>query len=77
LWISHTGKVDSRTWLGAGLAKTWHTLDFLAEEGCLYVADWVNNDQPYSMGICGKRLISIPYSYEINDSPHFNNRNET
>ena len=64
-------------WLGAGLAETWHTLDFLAEEGCLYVADWVNDDQPYLMDIGGKRLVSIPYSYEINDSPHFNNRNGT
>jgi hypothetical protein len=26
-------------WLGSGLAQTWNTLDFLAEEGCLYVAD--------------------------------------
>ena len=38
-------------WLGSGLAETWHTLDFLAEEGCLYVADWVNDDQPYFMDI--------------------------
>jgi peptidoglycan/xylan/chitin deacetylase (PgdA/CDA1 family) len=29
------------------------------------------------MDIGGKQLISIPYSYEINDSPHFNNRNGT
>ena len=64
-------------WLGAGLAETWHTLDYLAEEGCLYVADWVNDDQPYFMDIGGKRLVSIPYSYEINDSPHFQNRNGT
>ena len=58
-------------WLGAGLAETWHTLDYLVEEGCLYVADWVNDDQPYLMDVGGKRLVSIPYSYEINDSPHF------
>jgi allantoinase len=64
-------------WLGSGLAETWHTLDFLAAEGCLYVADWVNDDQPYFMDVGGKRLVSIPYSYEINDSPHFNNRNGT
>ena len=37
-------------WLGAGLAETWHTLDYLVEEGCLYVADWVNDDQPYFDG---------------------------
>jgi allantoinase len=35
-------------WLGAGLAETWHTLDFLAEEGCVYVADWSKDDQPYT-----------------------------
>ena len=64
-------------WLGSGLAETWHTLDFLTEEGCLYVADWVNDDQPYLMDIGGKPLVSIPYSYEINDAPHFNYRNGT
>src|SRR5262249_32363429 len=64
-------------WLGAGLAETWHTLDYLVEEGCLYVADWVNDDQPYLMDVGGKRMVSIPYSYEINDAPHFQYRNGT
>jgi peptidoglycan/xylan/chitin deacetylase (PgdA/CDA1 family) len=56
-------------WLGAGLAETWNTLDLLAEEECRYVADWVNDDQPYLMDLGGKRLVYLPYSYEINDSP--------
>lgn len=56
-------------WLGSALAETWNTLDVLAEEGCLYVSDWVNDDQPYLMDINGKRLVYLPYSYEINDSP--------
>ncbi len=64
-------------WLGSGLAETWHTLDFLVEEGCLYVADWVNDDQPYMMDIGGKPLVSIPYSYEINDAPFIGSRNGT
>ena len=64
-------------WLGSGLAETWHTLDFLADEGCLYVADWVNDDQPYMMDIGGKPLVSIPYSYEINDAPFIGYRNGT
>jgi peptidoglycan/xylan/chitin deacetylase (PgdA/CDA1 family) len=71
-----TGKKPAG-WLGAGLAETWHTLDFLVEEGCLYVADWVNDDQPYMMDIDGKPLVSIPYSYEINDSPFLYYRNGT
>jgi allantoinase len=65
-------------WLGAGLAETWNTLDYLADEGCLYVADWVSDDQPFFMDIGGgKRLVSIPYSYEINDSPFLYTRNGT
>jgi len=67
-----------RGWLGAGLAETWHTLDYLAAEGVQYVADWVSDDQPFFMDIGGgKRLVSIPYSYEINDSPFLYTRNGT
>jgi allantoinase len=29
-------------WLGAGLAETWDTLDYLAEAGIRYVCDWVS-----------------------------------
>jgi peptidoglycan/xylan/chitin deacetylase (PgdA/CDA1 family) len=68
-----TGKKPAG-WLGSGLAETWHTLDFLADEGCLYVADWVNDDQPYMMDIGGRPLVSIPYSYEINDAPFIGSR---
>lgn len=58
-------------WLSSGLQETWNTLDYLVEEGCRYVADWVNDDQPYVMNINGKQLVSIPYSFEINDIPAF------
>jgi len=54
-------------WLGAGLQETWNTLDYLVAEGCIYVADWVNDDQPYLMNVDGKTLVSVPYSYELND----------
>lgn len=61
-------------WLGAALAESWNTLDYLIEGGCLYVADWVNDDQPYLMNVSGKRIVSVPYSYDINDSPHIQYR---
>lgn len=64
-------------WLGAGLAETWHTLDILIEQGFHYVADWTNDDQPYLMHVGGKQIVSIPYSYEINDSPFIYYRNGT
>src|SRR5262249_28717811 len=54
-------------WLGAGLQETWSTLDYLVEEGCRYVADWVNDDQPYTMEVGGRTIVSVPYSYELND----------
>jgi len=38
-------------WLSSGLQETWNTLEYLIEEGCRYVADWVNDDQPYLMNI--------------------------
>jgi len=64
-------------WLGSGLAETWNTLDYLVEEGCLYVSDWVNDDQPYMMDIDGKPLVYLPYSYEVNDSPALSFRRHT
>jgi peptidoglycan/xylan/chitin deacetylase (PgdA/CDA1 family) len=64
-------------WLGSGLQETWNTLDYLAEAGCRYVADWVNDDQPYAMDVNGRALVSIPYSYEINDKPAFETLHRT
>ncbi len=55
-------------WLGSGLQETWNTLDYLIEEGCTYVADWVNDDQPYTMTVGAKSIVSVPYSYELNDA---------
>ena len=61
-----------RGWLGSGLQETWDTLDLLAAEGCDYVCDWTNDDQPYIMTLDGGRtLVSMPYSHEINDKPAF------
>jgi peptidoglycan/xylan/chitin deacetylase (PgdA/CDA1 family) len=64
-------------WLGSGLAETWHTLDLLIDEGFEYVADWVNDDQPYTMTVGKRNIASVPYSYETNDSPFLYYRNGT
>jgi allantoinase len=63
----HTGKRPVG-WLGAGLQETWNSLDHLVAEGCTYIADWVNDDQPYTMHVGGKTIVSVPYSYELNDA---------
>src|SRR5690606_5667288 len=41
------------------------------KEGVEYVCDWVNDDQPYLMEAGDKKLVSLPYSGEINDLPQF------
>lgn len=65
-------------WLGSGLQETWHTLDHLAAEGVEYVADWVNDDQPYRMNLeGGSKILSVPYSLELNDKPAFEARHVT
>ncbi len=58
-------------WLGAGLAETWNTLDYLAEAGVRYVCDWVNDDQPYRFEIGSPPLVALPYSVQTNDVPAY------
>ncbi len=58
-----------RGWLSSGLQESWHTLDYLIDNGADYVADWINDDQPYRMDVDGRQICSIPYSGEINDLP--------
>jgi peptidoglycan/xylan/chitin deacetylase (PgdA/CDA1 family) len=65
---SSTGQ-KPRGWMGPGLAETYHTPDILAEEGLEYVCDWCNDDQPYELKVKRGRLVSIPYTIEINDIP--------
>jgi allantoinase len=59
-------------WLSSGLQETWDSLDLLAAEGCRYVCDWCNDDQPYIMHLDGGgRLVSVPYPQQINDKPAY------
>ncbi|MGA2393777.1 MAG: polysaccharide deacetylase family protein [Candidatus Lustribacter sp.] len=60
-----------RGWLGPALAETVRTPDLLKEAGIDYVADWVNDDQPYPMQTAHGELHSVPYSTEINDTVVF------
>jgi peptidoglycan/xylan/chitin deacetylase (PgdA/CDA1 family) len=56
-----------RGWMGPGLHETYDTPDILAEEGFEYVADWVNDDQPYPLDVKSGKLIAVPYTVEVND----------
>jgi len=61
-------------WLGAGLAETWNTLEYLVDEGVRYVADWTCDDLPFRMDVSGRSIMSIPYSLQVNDATQFYNQ---
>jgi allantoinase len=63
-----TGKAP-RGWESPGLTETFDTIDWLAEAGIEYVADWVLDDQPVEIRTATKPVVSIPYTVELNDIP--------
>jgi allantoinase len=63
--------VRPRGWLGPALAENARTPDLLKEAGIDYVADWVNDDQPFGMQTAHGELYSVPYSTEVNDMAVF------
>ncbi|MGH3319049.1 MAG: polysaccharide deacetylase family protein [Streptosporangiaceae bacterium] len=65
---SHT-RVRPKGWLGPALSETPRTLELLAELGVGYTCDWCADDQPFPMRVRGGRMISVPYSIEVNDIP--------
>ncbi|TPM98529.1 polysaccharide deacetylase family protein [Mesorhizobium sp. B2-1-5] len=54
-------------WESPGLTETSDTADILAEEGIRYVADWVMDDLPCELKTTAGRLVTLPYTVEIND----------
>jgi peptidoglycan/xylan/chitin deacetylase (PgdA/CDA1 family) len=56
-------------WLSTAVASSIHTPELVAEAGLKYYCDLCNDDQPYLMNVGGRRLVSIPYSIELNDYP--------
>ena len=62
----HTGqKLDG--WLAPALTYTDRTLDLVAEMGLTYVCDLFHDDQPGPVKVKQGRLVSVPYSLEMND----------
>ncbi len=54
-------------WLAPALSNTERTMDLLAEYGVRYTCDLFHDDQPFPIKVERGRLISIPYSLEMND----------
>jgi allantoinase len=54
-------------WLAPALTHTPRTLDLIAEYGLTYTCDLYHDDQPAPVHVREGRLISMPYSLEVND----------
>jgi peptidoglycan/xylan/chitin deacetylase (PgdA/CDA1 family) len=58
----------AKGWLSCSLRSTPNTPDLIAEEGLIFITDYLNDDQPYMMRTkSGAPLVSIPYTSEVND----------
>jgi allantoinase len=55
-------------WAGPWLAETLQTPDLLQESGYSYLLDWCMDDQPVWMKTRAGRILSVPYTQELNDS---------
>lgn len=58
-------------WQSPGGGNTANTPDLLAEAGFRYSCDWFHDDQPTVMQVRRSRLISLPYSIDVNDGRDF------
>ena len=65
---SYTG-IAPRGWLGPGLHETLDTLDYLAEAGFRFVADWPMDEQPVTMKTTTNPVVAMPYTMELSDLP--------
>ena len=66
----HTG-LDLRGMLGPAISGTLSTPDIMAELGLVYHTDWAHDDVPVPLAVEKGRLVSVPYSFELNDAPLF------
>ena len=64
-------------WLSSSLRPNPTTIDLLAEQGLLYTADFLNDDQPYLIQTDHGPIVSVPYSNELNDFMIFMRRGNT
>jgi peptidoglycan/xylan/chitin deacetylase (PgdA/CDA1 family) len=55
-------------WASPWIAETMVTPDILDEAGYSYLLDWCMDDQPVWMKTRKGRILSVPYSQELNDS---------
>ena len=61
-----TGR-DLPGWFSPAASNTVNTADLVAEAGITYYSDWYHDDQPTPFKTKTGRLVSVPYTMDIND----------
>jgi peptidoglycan/xylan/chitin deacetylase (PgdA/CDA1 family) len=57
---------------GPAGSSSVYSPDLMAEAGLIYHSDWMHDDQPIPIKVrSGGKLVSVPYSIELNDVPTF------
>ncbi len=71
--LRHTGQ-RLQGILTPAITNTTRTPELIAQAGLSYHADWVHDDVPVPILVPGQRLVSMPYSYDLNDAPLWDGR---
>ncbi len=66
----HTGKKLKGMFGPAGFSSE-RSPDLMAEAGLIYHSDWMHDDQPVPIKVKTGKMVSVPYSMEVNDGPLF------
>jgi peptidoglycan/xylan/chitin deacetylase (PgdA/CDA1 family) len=69
--------VAPRGWMSPWMSQSVITPDLLHEAGFEFLMDWPFDDQPAWMNTRNGRLLSVPYSLEVNDSTQIIARQNT
>ncbi len=63
-------------WFSPAASHTLNTPDLVAEAGIKYYCDWFHDDQPFPMKVRSGRLITVPYSMDLNDAVLYRHADE-
>ncbi len=72
----HTGK-QLKGMFGPAGSSSVYSPDLMAEAGLIYHSDWMHDDQPIPIKVrSGEKMVSVPYSIELNDGVLFRQQYE-
>ena len=55
-------------WFSPAASHTLNTPDIVAEAGIKYYCDFYHDDQPFPVNVRSGRLITVPYTMDLNDA---------